>query len=77
MHLETIFVRIILFASFMKRLIASRTNERRSHGNGQLKPCYNVQIGTENQFIVGNSLYQRPTDTLCLKPHLEKVNAAL
>nr|WP_062407789.1 transposase [Paenibacillus naphthalenovorans] len=45
--------------------------------NGQLKPGYNVQIGTENQFIVSYSLHQRPTDTRCLKPHLEKVKAAL
>jgi transposase len=45
--------------------------------NGQLKPGYNVQVGTENQFILGYSLHQRPTDTRCLKPHLEKVKAAL
>jgi transposase len=45
--------------------------------NGQLKPGYNVQIGTESQFIIGYSLHQRPTDTRCLKPHLEKVKAAL
>ncbi|MBB3113699.1 hypothetical protein FHS18_005812 [Paenibacillus phyllosphaerae] len=45
--------------------------------NGQLKPGYNVQIGTENQFIIGYSLHQRPTDTPCLKPHLEKVKTAL
>lgn len=45
--------------------------------NGQLKPGYNVQIGTENQFIVGYSLHQRTTDTRCLKPHLEKVKSAL
>ncbi|MGG0938611.1 IS1182 family transposase [Brevibacillus centrosporus] len=45
--------------------------------NGQLKPGYNVQIGTENQFIVGYSLHQRPTDTRCLKPHLEKVKNTL
>jgi hypothetical protein len=43
--------------------------------NGQLKPGYNVQIGTENQFIVGYSLHQRPTDTRCLIPHLEQVRA--
>ncbi|SDI74298.1 Transposase DDE domain-containing protein [Paenibacillus naphthalenovorans] len=42
-----------------------------------MKPGYNVLIGTENQFIVGYSLHQRPTDTRCLKPHLEKVKAAL
>jgi transposase len=45
--------------------------------NGQLKPGYNVQIGTENQFIVGYTLHQRPTDTRCLKPHLDKVKATL
>ncbi|WP_080836728.1 IS1182 family transposase [Cohnella massiliensis] len=43
--------------------------------NGQLKPGYNVQIGTENQFIVGYSLHQRPTDTRCLIPHLEKIKS--
>lgn len=42
-------------------------------GNGQLKPAYNVQLGTENQFILGYSLHQRPTDTRCLIPHLERV----
>lgn len=41
--------------------------------NGQLKPGYNVQLGTENQFILGYSLHQRPTDTRCLIPHLEQV----
>ncbi|PWW06103.1 DDE family transposase [Paenibacillus cellulosilyticus] len=45
--------------------------------NGQLKPGYNVQIGTENQFIINYSLHQRPTDTRCLKPHLEKAKATL
>jgi transposase len=45
--------------------------------NGQLKPGYNVQIGTENQFIIGYSLHQRPTDTRCLIPHLEKVKSML
>ncbi|WP_136604998.1 IS1182 family transposase [Paenibacillus dokdonensis] len=39
--------------------------------NGQLKPGYNVQIGTENQFILAYSVHQRPTDTRCLEPHLE------
>ncbi|MFD2682714.1 IS1182 family transposase [Bacillus seohaeanensis] len=40
--------------------------------NGQLKPCYNVQIGTENQFITGFSLHQRAGDPKCLIPHLEQ-----
>ena len=44
-------------------------------GNGQLKPGYNVQIGTENGFILGYELFADPTDTATLKPHLEKVEA--
>ena len=39
--------------------------------NGQLKPGYNVQIGTENQFVISYSLHQRAGDTSCLKEHLE------
>jgi len=27
-------------------------------GNGQLKPAYNVQLGTENQFILGYSVHE-------------------
>jgi transposase len=45
--------------------------------NGQLKPAYNVQIGTENQFIVGYSLHQRPTDTRCLIGHLKQLKDKL
>ncbi|MRN55587.1 transposase, partial [Paenibacillus monticola] len=45
--------------------------------NGQLKPGYNVQIGTENQFILAYSLHQRPTDTRCLEPHFKKVKQML
>lgn len=41
--------------------------------NGQLKPGYNVQIGTENQFILGYSVHQNRTDTGCLIDHLEKL----
>lgn len=39
--------------------------------NGQLKPGYNVQISTENQFITNFGIYQRPTDTLTMIGHLE------
>lgn len=39
--------------------------------NGQLKPGYNVQVGTENQFIIGFSLHQRAGDTGCLPAHLD------
>jgi transposase len=41
-------------------------------GNGQLKPAYNVQIGTENGFVVGYDLFQNPGDTRTLKPHLRR-----
>lgn len=45
--------------------------------NSQLKPCYNIQMGTQNQFIIGYSIHQRAGDTSCLKPHLEHVKAWL
>ena len=32
--------------------------------NGQTKPGYNLQIGTENQFITDFALFPNPTDTL-------------
>ena len=41
--------------------------------NGQLKPGYNVQMGTENQFILFYTIHQRPTDTRCFIPHMEKL----
>jgi transposase len=41
--------------------------------NGQLKPAYNVQIGTEGQFILGYSIHQNRTDTGCLIDHLENL----
>ena len=41
------------------------------------RPAYNVQNGTEGQFVVGFSLHQRAGDTACLIPHLERVRANL
>lgn len=41
-------------------------------GNGQLKPGYNLQISTHDQFVVNYSLHQRPTDTTTLPGHLEQ-----
>jgi transposase len=40
--------------------------------NGQLKPAYNAQISTNNQFVVNYSLHPNPTDTKTLIPHLEQ-----
>ena len=39
--------------------------------NGQLKPAYNVQLSSNDQFIVNYSLHQNPTDTTTLKAHLD------
>ena len=39
--------------------------------NGQLKPGYNVQIGTSDQFIPGYSIHQKPSDSTVLIPHFE------
>lgn len=41
-------------------------------GNGQLKPAYNPQISTENQFILHYTIHQQTTDTTTLPEHLEK-----
>jgi hypothetical protein len=41
------------------------------------KPAYNVQIGTEGQFVVGFSVHGRAGDTACLIPHLEKMRTYL
>jgi transposase len=45
--------------------------------NGQLKPGYNLQMGTEGQFVVGFSVHQRPGDPGCLVPHLNGVKDKL
>ena len=37
------------------------------------KPAYNVQLGTEDQFVVGFSIHQQAGDPGCLIPHLEQV----
>lgn len=45
--------------------------------NGQLKPGYNIQVGTENNFVIGYDVFPNPTDTRTLKPHLENVGKRL
>lgn len=37
------------------------------------KPAYNVQTGTEGQYIVGYSVHGRTGDTSCFIPHLEQL----
>lgn len=39
--------------------------------NGQLKPAYNWQLSTHDQFVLNYSLHQTSTDTTVLEEHLE------
>jgi transposase len=39
--------------------------------NGQLKAGYNVQMATEDRFILSYSIHQKPSDSTTLIPHLE------
>jgi hypothetical protein len=36
--------------------------------NGQLKPSYNLQIGTENQMMAHYRFFPNPTDFCTFKP---------
>ncbi|MBK5269453.1 MAG: IS1182 family transposase [Bacteroidia bacterium] len=40
--------------------------------NGQLKPAYNLQVSSNNQYITNYSLHQNTTDTNTLISHLEQ-----
>lgn len=40
--------------------------------NGQLKPGYNVQISTHNQYIASYSIHQNATDTRTLIAHIQQ-----
>ena len=41
--------------------------------NGQLKPEYNVQIGVENEYIIGVGIFENPTDVNTMIPFLERM----
>ncbi len=41
------------------------------------KPAYNIQLGTEGQFIVGFSVHGRAGDVACFLPHIEQVRLNL
>jgi hypothetical protein len=45
--------------------------------NRALKPGYNVQIGTENQLIVGFSIHRTSTDSSTLVPHMRQLKQNL
>lgn len=41
--------------------------------NGQLKPGYNVQIGTNNQFVLNYSIHSNPADVRTFISHVENM----
>jgi hypothetical protein len=45
--------------------------------NGQLKPGYNWQISTENQYVLGYTIHQTTNVTTTLQPHLESLKENL
>ena len=50
-----------------------RMKEDRGAEKAWPKPAYNVQVGTEGQFIVGYSVHNHSSDPVCLIPHLKKL----
>ena len=46
-------------------------------GNGQLKPGYNVQIGTEKGFVRGYAVVPNPADSRTLKPQMRRQKQGL
>ena len=54
-----------------------RMKEDRGAKRPRATPAYNVQIGTEGQFIVSTSVHQGGSDTPCLIPHLNGMSAKL
>ena len=45
--------------------------------NGQLKPGCNIQVGAENNFVIGYDVFPNPTDTRTFISHLENVQKRL
>jgi len=45
--------------------------------NGQLKPGYNWQITTTDQYILGYTIHQNPTDTTTLPSHMKSLKETL
>ena len=50
-----------------------RMKEDRGAEKAWPKPAYNVQLGTEGQFVVGYSVHKDSSDPICLVPHLNKL----
>ncbi len=45
--------------------------------NGQLKPGYNWQISTQNQYIIWSTIHQAANDLIALQPHMEDLKKNL
>ncbi|MCS5465271.1 transposase [Enterococcus lactis] len=45
--------------------------------NGQLKAGYNLQIATNNQYILGYDVFPNPTDTRTLTPFLSTLKRSI
>lgn len=54
-----------------------RMKEDRGEKKPWPKPAYNVQAGTEEQFIVGFSVHDQAGDTPCFIPHVDQVQQNL
>jgi transposase len=54
-----------------------RMKEDRGEEKPWPKPAYNVQLGTEKQFIVGFTVHGQAGDTNCLIPHLDQTQRNL
>jgi len=50
-----------------------RMKEDRGAEKAWPKPAYNVQLGTEGQFVVGYSVHNHSSDPICLTPHLDQL----
>lgn len=50
-----------------------RMKEDRGAEKAWPKPAYNVQVGSEGQFVVGYSVHNHSSDPICLVPHLKKL----
>ncbi|HPQ22137.1 MAG TPA: IS1182 family transposase [Saprospiraceae bacterium] len=46
-------------------------------GNGQLKPAYNIQLSSEDQYIINYTIHQNANDGSCYKAHTEDTIALL
>jgi len=49
-----------------------RMKEDRAARKPLARPAYNVQMGTEGQFVVGYSIHQQADDTSCFIGHMQK-----